>query len=161
MPKTKGSTYESLVDELVSGIRHKTTLEGYVQGSGPGNRIAGASGYRHQIDLSVLGPKDLFLFELKCWHLAVGVSEVLVLAARLNDIAAAYPSRTVHASMVSLRQPSRNVPPLARHFRVHIEVVTDLKSYGITFAKQAFVGHHEGLQVGSYMDAEVVRRDGG
>ncbi len=56
----KGVEYESLIDELVRGLRYGTSLESdYRQGQGAKNRIAGASGYKHQIDVSIHGENDI------------------------------------------------------------------------------------------------------
>jgi len=143
MNSTVGTRYERLARELVEQLRLSSALSGLEVGSGGTNRIRGASGFPHQIDLSLSDSTRLFLFELKCYTKAVGVEQLLVLASRRADIAAAYPNKTVTASMVSKLQPSRNVPPLAKHFGIDVRVVESLHSYSLSFAGDHFVGLHE------------------
>ena len=155
-----GPAYERLVDELLSGLRRGTPLDSFHQGSGAKNRIQGASGYKHQIDISVGNATDLYLFELKCLQKSIGVQEVMVLAARFADISHAMPACRVHASMVSLKRPSRNVPNLAAHFKIKVEVIEDLLSYGVSFSGHHFVGYVERIHATDHMDAEVIRANG-
>jgi hypothetical protein len=152
-----GADYEALFDRLVQGLRQGSSLSDFRQSSGRTNRHLGASGYPHQIDLSVAGPTDLYIFELKCLKKSIGVEEVLVFASRRADVAAANPNLTVHASMVSLRRPSRNAPGLAKHFGVELEIVEDLHSYGIRFSGSHFIGHSERVNATDSCDAEVSR----
>lgn len=156
-----GPAYEKLVADLLAGLRKGTALDGYAQGSGSANRFRGASGYRHQIDLSLSGPSELYIFELKCLEKSIGVAQVLVLAGRLADISAAHPNQDVQATMVSLKRPSRNAPSLAAQFKIKLEVVENLQSYGLSFSRHHFVGHVEHLGFSDDMDLEVVRRSGG
>jgi hypothetical protein len=152
-----GADYEELFAALVRGLRQGSSLAHFHQASGTGNRHAGASGYRHQIDLSLASPSDLYLFELKCLNRSIGVEEVLVLASRRADIAAANPGVTVHASMVSLRRPSKNVPRLAGHFQLELAIVEDIHSYGVSFSGSHFVGHVERANATDSCDAVVTR----
>lgn len=161
MTDSKGTAYERLCHELVAGILKGTPLQDYVINSGARNRIAGASGYRHQIDLSLAGKGQLFVFELKCLEKSIGVAEVLVLAARLSDISAALPDQKVIALIVSTKRPSRNVFPLAHHFGLQVEIVENLSSYGISFANQHFIGHVEKANAQDHCDAEVIRGNRG
>ena len=155
-----GPAYEKLVAQLVSGLLRGAAMNGHALSSGAKNRVAGLSGYKHQIDLSVAGPGTLYLFELKCLQRSIGVEEVLVLAGRQSDIAAANPSLKVLASMVSLMRPSRNVPALAMQFGFQLEIVENLASYGISFAGNHFVGHVERLEAIDTMDAVLTRGNG-
>lgn len=157
MPRLSGPEYEKLLRELVVTFTKTRGMERYVIGAGPRNRIAGASAYRHQIDLSLESEERLFLLELKHFLSPVGVAELLVLAARLRDIAAASPSKHVHASLVSKRKPTRNVPPLAEFFGIQIEVVESLQAYALTFANLHFFGITESAHARDSCDAEVVR----
>jgi hypothetical protein len=58
-----GHEYESLVSSLVTTLVQNTPLRGHEIGTGRQNRIAGASGYRHQIDLTWRHQHSLFLVE--------------------------------------------------------------------------------------------------
>ena len=155
-----GPTYEKLVAQLVAGLLSGTAMSHYTIASGAGNKILGASGYKHQIDLSVTDSKTIYFFELKCLQRSIGVEEILVLASRQADILANNPNLQVFSSMVSMRRPSRNVPGLAKQFGIQVEVVQDLTSYGISFSGSHFVGHVEKLMATDSMDAEVVRANG-
>ena len=143
MNTTVGTRYERLALELVEQLRLNSALSTLEPSSGATNRIRGASGFPHQIDLSLSDSGRLFLFELKCYTKAIGVEQLLVLASRRADIAAAFPRKTVLASLVSKLQPSRNVRPLAKHFGIEVRVVESLHSYSLSFAGDHFIGHHE------------------
>ncbi|WP_284308824.1 hypothetical protein [Hydrogenophaga electricum] len=142
-PRIKGSDYEHLVNKLIAGLREGANLTNFEQRYGATNRIKGASGYKHQIDVSLLGHSDLFLFEAKCLKRVLGVQEVLIMGARLTDISAAFPNHRVHASVISMKHVSRNAQPIADHFNVKIDWISDVKNYGITFANQHLVGWEE------------------
>ncbi|MCY1546904.1 hypothetical protein D9M68_829290 [compost metagenome] len=78
------------------------------------------------------------------------------MAARKADIAAAFPSHHVHASMASMKRESRNVPSLAAHFGVGVDIVQDLYSFGVSFSENHFVGWRDTAVMSSFMDAEVI-----
>jgi hypothetical protein len=91
--------YEKLVEEIAKGIiKSAPNLEHLVIGSGRKNKITGASGYSHQIDLSLHESGRLFLIECKRWARNIGVAEVLVLAGRRNDIAERFSSESVNTN---------------------------------------------------------------
>jgi hypothetical protein len=160
MSDLKGTAYEALCHDLVAGITRGTPLQDYILKSGARNRVAGASGYKHQIDLSLVGEERLFLFELKCLYKSIGVAEILILAARFSDISAAFPGHKVLASIVSTKRPSKNVFPLSRQFGLCVDVVENLNSYGLSFANQHFVGHVEKAHAQDHCDAKVIRGNG-
>ena len=155
MTTLSGTQYEVLARDLITTLAVSGALVGYEVGFGPKNRLLGASGYAHQIDLSLLGPQRLFLLELKHFKNPIGVAEILVIASRNLDISAAYSNRVVSASLVSTQRPSRNVPPLARFFGVRLEIVENMQSYGLSFAHEHFVGHVEAIALSDSCDASV------
>ena len=77
--------YEDLVGEIAGKLARRLGDEAEVQ-KGRDNRIEGASGFAHQIDVSVQVGGGLHLMECKLWRKKVGVEPVLVLAARVTDI---------------------------------------------------------------------------
>ena len=160
MSTAKGTAYERLVHELVTAIARGTAISDYRINFGASHRIAGASGFKHQVDLSLAGNAELYLLELKCLEKSIGVCEMLVLAARFADISAANPAQKVFATIVSRKRPSRNVMPLARHFGIRVDIVEDLRSYGLSFSSQHFVGHVERANAQDSQDAETVPRAG-
>jgi len=152
-----GHEYESLVSSLVTTLVQNTPLRGHEIGTGRQNRIAGASGYRHQIDLTLRHQHSLFLVETKHWTRSVGVGAILVLASRVEDIRKQLPSTAVQASIVSTKHATRGAKPLAAHFEIKIDVVSSIKEYALQFADQLFIGMHERATATDISDAEVVR----
>ena len=153
----KGSDYENQCRDLIHKIKNRTALHNYVVGSGAKNKIAGSSGYRHQIDVSLSGENQLFIIELKNLSKSIGVAEILVLAARFIDITAAQPSTKVRASIISTKKPSRNVLPLAKQFGLIVDIVEDLNSYALSFSNQHFIGQLEKIDASDQSDATVIR----
>ena len=159
MNTTVGTYYERLAAELISQLQKSPALANCLVGTGGSNRVSGASGFRHQIDLSLTDDSRLFLIELKCYRKAVGVEQLLVLAARKQDIQAANPGKRVYASLVSTKQPSRNVPALARHFDVDVKVVESLSSYSLSFGGDHFAGLHEVAHASDTISIERLEHD--
>lgn len=155
MTALSGTQYEELARDLITTFEKSGGLVGYKVGFGPKNRLTGASGYAHQIDLSLLGSQQLFLFELKRFKKPIGVAEMLVIASRKRDISAAYSSRDISASLVSTQRPSRNVAPLAQFFGIKLEIVENIQSYGLSFAHEHFVGHVETIALSDSCNASV------
>jgi hypothetical protein len=60
------------------------------------NKIIGASGYAHQIDVGISIKGEICLVECKCWKDKVGLESILVLAGRAREIVEASPSYKVH-----------------------------------------------------------------
>ena len=79
--------YEQRVAMVVGKLRcGMPELEGPDIDAGSRNKIRGASGHRHQIDVSVSTPQRLLLVECKRWHAKVSLSAALVFYARIVDI---------------------------------------------------------------------------
>jgi len=155
-----GANYELLARKLIDSLQASGQLAEYEGGSGPRNRMAGASGYKHQIDLSLQSEKALFLLELKYLGKPVGVAELLILASRKADLEARFAPTPVHASLVTTMKPSRNVRPLAAHFGVNIDFVADLSSYALTFDLNRFLGHVESAQAADIVSASFIPANG-
>lgn len=155
-----GLAYEELVSTLLDGLRRGTPLHGYTQHAGARNRIIGASGYAHQIDVSVCNSTNMYLFEAKCLHRPIGVNGLLVMAARKADIAEAFPNINIHASMLSTKQATKNVPALAKYFSINVDIIENLYNYGVSFSNTHFIGFRETAIASSSMDAEVIPKNG-
>ena len=94
--------YETLVGELVSEIASSfEDMAGAIAGLGARNKITGASGFKHQIDVSLTVAPWLVLIECKQWRTRVDVEPVLVLASRVADIRATRPEQKIWASLVT------------------------------------------------------------
>jgi len=116
MPPTPAQAYESLVHNLIDELTSGAT-------SFSGVQVAGASGFDHQIDVSVLTPTNLAIVECKHWSDPIDAEPVLAFAARLSDIRAANPGLKIHASLVSTKDATRGATKLAEYFGVSLDVV--------------------------------------
>ncbi|MDD4881277.1 MAG: hypothetical protein PHR30_11310 [Gallionellaceae bacterium] len=154
----KGAAYEYLVTSLVQRLVQDTRLASFKIGNGRKNRIFGASGYGHQIDVSISGPSFLCLIEAKHWNKPIGVDSILVLASRIADIQAKIPATKIHASIVSTRKETRGAAQLAPHFGISADVVSNQREFAVRIAEQVFIGFEERLTATSWMDAEVIRK---
>jgi hypothetical protein len=140
----KAAEYEYLISEIAKGIcQSAPDLQGLTLGTGHKNHILGASGYAHQIDVSLQETGRTFLIECKRWKDRIGVAEVLVLAGRASDIKACHPGCSVTAILVSIYGASRGAQQLARHFGINIEIATSAFEYGLRIGG---VVHHAILE---------------
>lgn len=128
--------------------------------SGNRNRLRGASGYSHQIDVSLRGAKELYLIECKRWQKRIGVSEILVLAARGSDIAEAVTDLGIKTVIVSTQHASSGAIKLASHFNVNIEIVKSKMEFGMRIGHHIREAVHDRMRISDEMGA-IVRRRGG
>jgi hypothetical protein len=152
------AAYEALVRSMV----HELTAAARALGpcmvnGGRQNLVAGASGFAHQIDVSVRRPSDLLLIECKYWLAPVGVEPVLVLAGRMADISASSTGTGVHGSMVSTKEPTAGAKLVARHFGIEIDTVFNPREYALRVFNHVFVGVQDVLTVSDFAEAEVIR----
>ena len=77
-----------LVNKIAGEIKKfSANLDDAVIGHGAKNKIAGASGFKHQIDVSIEIPmKRLLLVECKRYKSKVALKDMLVLIGRIDDI---------------------------------------------------------------------------
>ena len=79
-------------EELTRNVAHEvkkvsTNLQNGMILCGSKNKIEGASGYKHQIDVSIEVPNEkLILIECKRYNSKVALKDMLVLVARVDDI---------------------------------------------------------------------------
>jgi len=80
--------FEILVEKIAREIKKfSVNLDDAVIKHGAKNRIAGAAGFKHQIDVSVEIPmKRLLLIECKRYKSKVTLKDMLILIARIDDI---------------------------------------------------------------------------
>ncbi len=150
--------YKVLVRELIGALVEGTpTLRPSQIAGGRSNTVIGASGFAHQIDVSLRTDSCLVLVECKLWAEAVDAEPVLVLTARLADIRDANPSLDIRASLVSTKAATAGAITLAKYFGVSIDVVSGMKEYALRLRDQVFVTFSEGLNLGDNWDAEVTR----
>lgn len=154
--------YEVLVQSLVEELRRGVpSFSGAEIKGGSRNRITGASGFPHQIDVSLHVQDTLVLVECKHWLEPVDAEAVLSFASRLADIRALNGAAVVHASLVSTKAATRGAAQLANHFGVSLDVVANEREYGIRLSNQVFVTVAERLTPTDQSNAEVVRGNQG
>jgi hypothetical protein len=155
----KPAEYEQLVAEIADGIcQSASELQDLVIGSGHTNQIVGASGYPHQIDVSLQERGRLFIIECKRWKSRIGVAEVLVLAARASDIQSRFQEGSVTAVLVSMRGASAGAEQLARHFGVAVEIATSASEFGLRIGRFVHQAVADGLQMSDHCETSVMRK---
>lgn len=154
----KPAEYEQLVADIANDIcRTAPELQGLVLGRGRNNKLLGASGYRHQIDVSLQEEKQVFLIECKHWNARVGVAEVLVMAGRARDIQAHTPNCTVTAVLVSVKGASRGAHKLAQHFGVEIEIAKSASEFGLRIGRFVHQAVSDDLSVSDHWEVTIIR----
>lgn len=150
--KLSPEEYENVVATLVETL--DSIFSGKVR-KGRTNLVRGASGFEHQIDVSIDTPKGLVLMECKRLKRHVGVSHALTLAARRLDIQQANPKRPVFASMVSMQEVQVGALKVADHFDVSIDQVLTLDSYAVTIIDRHYAGLAENVGFSDSAEATV------
>ena len=149
----KGRAYEELVRQVLQGL---PTDEGQVRG-GVRNKIIGASGYGHQIDVSIHSPTTMHLIECKHWTHRVGVQAVLTHAGRLIDIQAAHPGVAVTAAVASTQPATRGAKSLAKHFDVTIDTVSSVGDYVVRLKRAFFAMKSDDIPIADGLIVKVIR----
>ena len=145
--------YEELVQALVQGFGiayGHSSIRG-----GKSNLIKGASGFAHQIDVSIHLPKEIVLIECKRLNRRVQVNHALTLAARLLDIREANPTRRVSASLVSMDSVAIGCFKIASHYGLSVDQVMGLDEYAITILQRHHIGLSEAVQATDVADILV------
>jgi len=156
----RSAEYEHLVSEICRTMCVTSpSINDLEVAWGAKNRLLGASGYKHQIDVSLEGHGRTFVFECKHWKRKIGLEEVLVLASRLADLQAARPESHISAAMVSLQQATRGAQQLARHFGITLDVGTSPSEYGLRIGNVVGQALSDGFSLGDRVIHEV-RRNG-
>lgn len=147
--------YETLVSTIANNIQQcHSILFSLKLGAGRKNLIAGASGYKHQIDVSLQDAKRFFIIECKKWVKPIGVNEVLVLTARAADVQKLYPSLAITPILVSTKNITSGAQQLADYFRVAVEIVKSADEFGFRIDKIIHQGISEGMRFGDECTVE-------
>ena len=123
--------------------------------SGTRNRILGASGFRHQVDVSVSTVQDLVLYECKYWGRNVGPDAVLAFAARGLDIQHANPSRKVTLSIVVKQDLTSGARLLAEHFGVCRQIAKSAAEFAVAYKSDNQIGTVDGATLGEHAEARL------
>lgn len=153
------SDYEQLVLDLISELTRASEALGRlpvtVQRQ---NKILGASGFPHEIDVSLKTERLLVLIECKYWKDPVDVEPVLVMASRLVDIRASNNALEVEASIVSTKPNTSGAQVLARYFGVQLYAVSTPREYALKVRDQFFLGKTDSLPTQILERVEVIKR---
>jgi hypothetical protein len=140
----KAAEYERVVSDLLTAIVE--TVDGLAPDVPPGrsNRLKGASGYSHQIDVSFRAGSDLHLVECKCWSKRIKVDAVLTLLARIYDIQAANPSVTVRGALATTKGLQRGADKVASHFGIVVQLVQSANEFALRYKNHIHLGLKDG-----------------
>ena len=136
-----GGEYEKVVREIVESIVTQFNIPQSGIGHGKRNRLKGASGYSHQIDVTARGSKDLVLIECKWWKKRVSLEKVLVLVGRIFDIWPTLPVDVgVQAYVVSKERVTRPAAKVATHFRIEVAQVSTPQEFVLKYKNRWNLG---------------------
>jgi len=126
----KHEDYEQLVHDIVSALERSNAR---TLGKGHNNKILGASGHRHQIDVSVEydDPPHLVLVECKDYKDKVGLEAVLCLFARICDIQRHSNDRKVKGVLVTGQGFESGAKKFAEYYGIYLDLVKDWNEWAI------------------------------
>lgn len=127
--------YEQTISEIAQSIFER--VEGLTPKQvkyGNENRWLGASGYQHQIDVSVQSVHDLVLVECKYWDRNVPVEAVLTFFGRVHDIRPMFAGQVhpVIATKVGF-QPGAEL--LAGYYNIDLQVIPSANIFGFMYKR--------------------------
>ena len=129
----KPDDYEILVAAIAASVaqRAEAVSEGGVR-YGRQNHWLGASGFRHQIDVSIRGQERVLLVECKYWNRRVSVEAVLVLQGRLDDIRPTL-SFEVEGAIISTIGFQSGARQVGQDFGIHCDLVRSAEEFGFKY----------------------------
>lgn len=138
--KLHPKTFEKVTKEIVKEVKKASpNLQKAVINHGTKNRIEGASGFRHQIDVSIeiLGEK-LFLVECKRYKSKVTLSDMLVLIARIDDICKKKKIKVIGTffTTIGYTKPAKKV---GSYYNIELNTVKNIKYFAVQVAGNVFV----------------------
>jgi hypothetical protein len=148
--------YEKLVAELAHNLVSKSNSNPLVEiGWGSKNRIAGASGFKHQIDVSVSDPIRTLLIECKYWKRPINAEASLAFAARVIDIGDNDKKREVRGRIVTTYSVTNGVHQIANYFNLGVDRVLSAQEYSMRIWNRVGIGLAEGARAGDTFTANV------
>lgn len=152
----KSTDYEQLVAELANKLVSQPNPNSLVTvGSGSTNRIAGASGFKHQIDVSVSDPSRMLLIECKYWKKRIDPEACLAFAARVLDIRDVNKGREVTGQIVTTYSVTNGVRQIADYFNLGVERVFSAQKYSMRIWQTVGIGLTEGARANDTFIANV------
>jgi hypothetical protein len=132
--------YEATVASIAANIAK--TIDDLDESSvkyGATNRINGASGHSHQIDVSVAGESAVYLVECKCWIDKVPVEAVLTLYGRICDIAA-HQGKRVHGTIATTNGFQSGAKKVGDYFDINLVHVKSESEFVMYFKNSVWIG---------------------
>ncbi|MEF8766837.1 MAG: hypothetical protein ABTS16_10075 [Candidatus Accumulibacter phosphatis] len=134
-------------EEFIAGLA-RTILQPPISltvGSGLRNHVVGASGIRHQIDVSFedtrTAPPKLVLIECKHLNQPIKLAHVKVLKATLDDVAARVGATfQVHGMLVSRKGAQAGAMRYAGHYTIALQHINSAAEYDFAYDKWRVVG---------------------
>lgn len=135
----KPEEYETLVASIAKSValRVDTLTEGAVR-YGRQNHWLGASGFSHQIDVSIRGQSRVLLVECKYWNHRISVEAVLVLQGRLADIRPTF-GLDVEGAIISTIGFQAGAKQVSQYFGIHCDLVRSAEEWGFKYAGNLFI----------------------
>jgi hypothetical protein len=132
--------FEKLTKKIVEEVKKASpNLQQAVINHGTRNRIKGASGFNHQIDVSIEIPSEkLYLIECKRYMSKVTLSDMLVLIARIDDISKNNNIKVIGTFFTTMgyTKPAKKV---ASCYNIELNTVKNLKHFAVQVAGNVFV----------------------
>ncbi len=132
--------YEITVKTIADEVKQVSpNLQNASVNVGARNKIEGASGFRHQIDVSIEIPGEkLVLIECKCYKSKVTLSDILVLIARIDDISK---KKRIDVSgnfftTVGYTEPARKV---GSYYKIDLNTAKDAKQFAVHIANAVLI----------------------
>jgi hypothetical protein len=159
MTKGTAAEYERLVANIVGGIcaADQRFKQPDIKKRRT-NRIRGASGFEHQIDVSLGQPGVLYLIECKCWKRKIGVAEMLVLVSRARDIQENDKGVSIMPIIVSQAGPTRGAKLIGQRFHVKIARAKSAREFGLQLGQSIFSATGEPLGLRDTVSVAVVEK---
>jgi hypothetical protein len=138
--------YERLVDQIAQEVADRLKSKGRVEHKKPGrsNKIVGASGHEHQIDVSLTffptdAPARLIVVECKKWNSTVGIDSVLTFFARIRDIQERCQDFIVEGVFLTTMGFEEGAKTFANYYGIHLDIVRSLEEWAIKLVDQLVI----------------------
>jgi hypothetical protein len=137
--RMRPSDYECLVADTASTVAERSgPLPSDAVKFGKSNCWLGASGFRHQVDVSISLMERLVLIECKYWNRRIPVGVVLALQSRRTDIAATT-KQAVEAAVVSKVGFQAGAKQVAEHFGIQCQIAESAESWVFKYGAQLVI----------------------
>ena len=148
--------YEQTISEIAQSIYER--VEGLTPKQvkyGKKNRWLGASGYKHQIDVSIQSRHDLILVECKYWDRNVPSEAVITFFGRIYDIRQTINSR-IHPVIATKMGFQRGAKLLAKHYHIDLQVIPSARVFGFMYKNLLLIQPAPAIATFSTLDPVVV-----